>query len=156
MVIIATTLCLYSALLQSCFFRCHGPKVLPRTTRNATVFSYVSLLSSFRSMLAETPAPLSVKSPSMAGVITPSKVNQSGRSAVRIQQQQQQQQQQQRQQKQGKHQVESVLDTSTPSKVAVGHDFRCLALHTAQIVHTKPVLNSTHKTRFKTEPMCRA
>ena len=119
----------------------------PQGTRNATVFSYVSLLSSFRSMLAETPAPLSVKSPSMAGVITPSKVNQSGRSAVRIQQQQQQQQQ--RQQKQGKHQVESVLDTSTPSKVAVGHDFRCLALHTAEIVHTKPVLNSTHKTRFK-------
>ncbi len=146
MVIIATTLCLCSALLQSCFFRCLGPKALPRTTRNAAVFSYVSLLSSFRSMLAETSAPLSVKSPSMAGVITPSKVNQSGRSAVRIQQQQQQQQ---RRQKQGKHQVESVLDTSTPSKVAVDHDFRCLALHNAQIVHTKPVLNSTHKTRFK-------
>ena len=138
MVVIATALCLYSALLQSCFFRCRGPKALPRPTRNATVFSYVSLLSSFRSMLAETPTPISVKSPSMAGVITPSKVNQSGRSAVRIKQQQQQQ-------KQGKHQVESVLDTSTPSKVAVGHDFRCLALRTAEIVHTK-----------KTEPMCRA
>jgi hypothetical protein len=114
-----------------------------RRINNASVFSYVSLLSSFRSMLAETPAPLSVKSPSMAGVITPSKVNQSGRSTVRIKQQQQQQQQQQ--QKQGKHQAdpcESVLDTSTPSKVAVGHDFRCLALYCTYI---------THQTRLKLE-----
>jgi RES domain-containing protein len=54
----------------------------------------------------------------IAGVVTPSKVNQAGRSAVRIQQQQQQQQRLQCSE-QG-----ALLDTSTPSKVAVGHDFR--------------------------------
>jgi hypothetical protein len=96
-------------------------------TCNAVVFSYESLLTTFRSMLAATPAPLSIKSPSIAGVVTPSKVNQSGRSTLRIKQQQQQQQQQ----KQGKQQLDSselLLDTSTPSKVAVGHDFRYSAL----------------------------
>ena len=80
---------------------------------------YVSLLSSFRSMLKEEPTPLSHGRQPIVGVVTPSKVNKSGRSAARIHKQQQ-----------GKRPAEQpaehvdVLGTETPSKVAVGYDFR--------------------------------
>jgi hypothetical protein len=73
---------------------------------------YISLLSAFKTMLKEEP--VRTRQP-IAGVVTPSKVNQAGRSAVRIKQQQQRLQCSE----QG-----ALLDTSTPSKVAVGHDFR--------------------------------
>jgi hypothetical protein len=77
-------------------------------------FRYVSLLSSFKNMLKEEHVSLGRTRQPIAGVVTPSKVNQAGRSAVRIQQQQRQQLADQ----------DAFFDTSSPSKVAVGHDFR--------------------------------
>jgi hypothetical protein len=66
-------------------------------------------------MLKEEPIALSHGRQPIVGVVTPSKVNKSGRSAARIQKQQQ-----------GKRPPPAELDAllDTPSKVAVGYDFR--------------------------------
>jgi hypothetical protein len=70
-------------------------------------------------MLKETPLPVAKGKP-LASVATPSKTNQSGRSITRINQQQQHNKAQSR----SAGVVESLVDTGTPSKVALGHDFR--------------------------------
>jgi hypothetical protein len=80
---------------------------------------YVSLLSSFRSMLKETPLPAAKTTP-LAAAVTPSKTHQCGRSITRIKQQQQHNKERSR----GGGVDESLVDTGTPSKVALGHDFR--------------------------------